>query len=110
MTKETHDVNKKLFRPRRNAAAFASVKVSHQIENEPEVPRGGGGGESVKNIPKKWLISVENISEISFVQQSTLFRTSVRLLLKEQNQSKPLGSVRIWLRHFVTLYSIKPCI
>ena len=53
MTKETHDVNKKLFRPRRNAAAFASVKVSHQIENEPEVPRGGGGGESVKNIPKK---------------------------------------------------------
>ena len=51
MTKETHDVNKKLFRPRRNAAAFASVKVSHQIENEPEVPRGGG--ESVKNIPKK---------------------------------------------------------
>ena len=100
MTKETNDVNKKEFRPWRNAATFASVKVSDQIKNEPEVPGGRGGGESVKNIPKKWLISVENIPEISFVRQSTLFRTSVRLLLKEQNQSKPLGSVRMWLRHF----------
>ena len=42
MTKETNenqlDVNAKEFRPWRNAAAVAAVKVNDQIKNEDEVP------------------------------------------------------------------------
>ena len=42
MTKETNenqlDVNAKEFKPRRNAAAIAVVRVNDQINNEHEVP------------------------------------------------------------------------
>ena len=42
MTKETNenqlDINAKEFRPRRNAAVIAVVKVNDQMKNEYEIP------------------------------------------------------------------------